>query len=84
MATHLHKQLSVLSMSTLSFTVCFAVWVMFSIIGIPIKTGLQLNDTEFGLLAATPILTGSLIRLPIGIWTDKYGGRIVYALLMIS
>lgn len=84
MATQLHKQISVLSMSTLSFTVCFAVWVMFSIIGIPIKTGLQLSDTEFGLLAATPILTGSLIRLPLGMWTDTYGGRIVFTLLMLS
>jgi NNP family nitrate/nitrite transporter-like MFS transporter len=71
-------------MSTLGFTVCFAVWVMFSIIGIPIKTGLQLTDTQFGLLAATPILTGSLIRLPLGMWTDKFGGRIVFTVLMLS
>ncbi|NJC88358.1 MAG: NarK/NasA family nitrate transporter [Desulfuromonas sp.] len=84
MATQLRKQISVLSLSTLSFTVCFAVWVMFSIIGIPIKAGLQLSDTQFGLLAATPILTGSLIRLPLGMWTDTYGGRIVFALLMLS
>jgi len=60
------------------------VWVMFSIIGIPIKTNLQLTDTQFGLLAATPILTGSLIRLPLGMWTDKFGGRIVFAVLMLS
>ena len=84
MATHLRKQISVLTMSTLAFTVCFAVWVMFSIIGIPIKNTLQLTDTQFGLLAATPILTGSLIRLPLGMWTDTYGGRIVFTLLMIA
>jgi MFS transporter, NNP family, nitrate/nitrite transporter len=84
MATFRHKQLSVLTMNTLAFTVCFAVWVMFSIIGIPIRTGLQLSDTQFGLLAATPILTGSLIRLPLGMWTDRYGGRIVFTLLMLS
>ena len=70
-------------MSTIAFTVCFAVWVMFSIIGIPIKTALQLNETEFGLLAATPILSGSLIRLPLGMWTDRYGGRIVFLILML-
>lgn len=84
MPTHKHKQLSVLSMNTLAFTVCFAVWVMFSIIGIPIKETLQLSDTQFGLLAATPILTGSLIRLPLGMWTDTYGGRIVFGVLMLS
>ena len=78
------KQISVLSMNTLGFTACFAVWVMFSVIGIPIKTGLNLSDTQFGLLAATPILTGSLLRLPLGMMTDKYGGRIVYFTLMVS
>ncbi|NDZ18488.1 MFS transporter [Variovorax sp. WS11] len=76
------QALSVLMVSTLAFTVCFMVWMMFGVIGIPIKKSLGLNATEFGLLTATPVLTGSLIRVPLGIWTDKYGGRIVMALLM--
>ena len=70
--------------STLSFTVCFAVWTIFSIIGLQIKQELGLNDTQFGLLAATPILTGSLIRLALGIWTDQIGGRIVFTGVMLS
>ncbi len=69
--------------STLAFTVCFAVWTIFSIIGIQIKQELSLNDTQFGLLVATPILTGSLIRLALGIWTDQIGGRIVFAGVML-
>jgi NNP family nitrate/nitrite transporter-like MFS transporter len=76
------QALSVLIVSTLAFTVCFMVWMMFGVIGIPIKKALGLNATEFGLLTATPVLTGSLIRVPLGIWTDKYGGRIVMTLLM--
>lgn len=68
----------------MAFTVCFAVWMMFAVIGIPIKEMLDLNETQFGLLAATPVLTGSLIRLPLGIWTDRFGGRIVFFLLMLS
>ena len=73
---------SVLIVSTLAFTVCFMVWMMFGVIGIPIKKMLDLNSTQFGLLMATPVLTGSLIRVPLGIWTDRYGGRIVMAALM--
>jgi len=76
--------LSVLLVSTLAFTVCFMVWMMFGVIGIPIKKALDLNATEFGLLTAMPVLTGSLVRVPLGIWTDKYGGRIVMALLMAA
>jgi len=69
--------------STIAFTTCFAVWTIFSIIGIRIKYEIGLNDTEFGLLVATPILTGSLTRLFLGIWTDQYGGRLVFTLLML-
>jgi NNP family nitrate/nitrite transporter-like MFS transporter len=84
MASAVQKQLSVLVVSTLAFTVCFAIWMMFAVIGIPIKKMLDLNETQFGLLAATPVLTGSLIRLPLGMWTDKFGGRIVFFILMLS
>jgi NNP family nitrate/nitrite transporter-like MFS transporter len=71
-------------MSTIAFTVCFAVWTIFSIIGVQIKKDLGLTDTQFGLLVGTPILTGSLIRLVLGIWTDQYGGRIVYVGVMLA
>ncbi len=81
--THKRQALSVLIVSTLAFTVCFMVWMMFGVIGIPIKKALDLNATQFGLLMATPVLTGSLIRVPLGIWTDKYGGRIVMTILMV-
>ena len=47
------------------------------------RTTLNLNETEFGLLVATPILTGSLVRLPLGILTDRFGGRIVFFIQMI-
>ena len=75
---------SVLAASTLAFTVCFMVWMMFGVIGIPIRKALDLNATQFGLMTAMPILTGSLVRVPLGIWTDRYGGRLVMTLLMAS
>ncbi len=78
------QQTKSLAISTLAFTVCFAVWTIFSIIGIKIKQNLGLNDTQFGLLVATPILTGSLSRIFLGIWTDQYGGRVVYFFLMLT
>jgi len=77
------KQYSVLTMNTAAFAANFMVWTMFSIIGIKIKDELGLNETEFGLLVATPILSGSLVRLPLGILTDRFGGRIVYFIQMI-
>lgn len=84
MSTNNKQGISVLFASTLAFTVCFAVWMMFAIIGIPIKETLKLGDSQFGLLAATPVLTGALLRLPLGILTDRYGGRIVFILLLVA
>ncbi len=78
------ERTTALSMSTIAFTVCFAVWTIFSIIGVQIKQDLGLTDTQFGLLVGTPILTGSLTRIFLGIWTDQYGGRIVYMGVMLS
>lgn len=77
------QQTRALTYSTLAFTVCFAVWTIFSIIGIKIKAELGLSDTQFGILVATPILTGSLSRIFLGIWADQYGGKIVYASQMM-
>lgn len=84
MASEVYKRYSVLFSSTLSFTVCFMIWMMLAVVGIPVKQQLGLSETEFGILAATPVLSGSLIRAPLGIWTDRYGGRIVLFCLMIA
>lgn len=74
--------LSVLLVTTWAFMVCFAVWMMFGVTGIPIRTQLGLASTQFGVLTATPVLTGALFRLPLGIWTDRFGGRIIMLLLL--
>lgn len=72
-----------LILSTIAFTMCFAVWTIFSIIGIEIKSELQLSEFQFGILIATPVLTGSLTRIILGVWTEQYGGRIIFSTQMI-
>lgn len=70
--------------STLAFTICFAVWTIFSIIGLGMKDQLGLSETQFGLLVGTPILTGSLVRVALGVWTEQLGGRRMLALVMLT
>lgn len=77
------EQQKALWFGTLAFTVCFAVWTIFSIIGISIKNELGLSESQYGLLIATPVLTGSLSRLILGVWTERFGARIVFSLQMI-
>lgn len=70
-------------LSTFAFAVCFAIWVIFSIIGVELKKELGLTDSQFGLLVATPILTGSISRPLLGIWSEMVGANRVLALLML-
>src|SRR5512147_2986584 len=68
------KRNSVLAMNTLGFTVMFAVWVIFAIVGIAIRKELGLDDTEFALL----------LPLPIGMATDWWGGRKIFTILLAT
>ena len=74
MATQRFKQNAVLIANTFAFTMCFMVWTMFGEIGVPIAEELGLNGTQFGILTATPILTGAIARLPLGSMTDRLAG----------
>nr|WP_163501086.1 nitrate/nitrite transporter [Halomonas socia] len=84
MANVRFKQYSVLTANTFAFTMCFMVWTMFGEIGVPIAEELDLNGTQFGLLTSVPILTGALMRLPLGALTDRIGGRPVFMALMLA
>ncbi|SNR84182.1 MFS transporter [Pseudomonas segetis] len=77
------QQNLVLAMSTFAFTICFMIWMMFAVLGVPVKEMLHLSETQFGLLASTPVLTGSLVRLPLGLLADRFGGRLVFFVLML-
>ena len=79
-----YRAYSVLVASTVAFTVCFMVWMMYAVLGIPVKKELGLNELQFGILTAIPVLSGSLVRVPLGIWTDRFGGRLVMSCLMLS
>jgi nitrite extrusion protein len=85
MASETYKRYSVLFSSTLSFTVCFMIWMMLAVVGIKVQEEMGFNQTQYGILIALPVLSGSLIRVPLGILTDKFGGRVVlFALMAIS
>ena len=74
---------AVLTMSTISFTVMFAVWLMFGILGKPIQEEFGLTDSELSWVSAVAILNGSMWRLPAGILTDRFGGRRVMLAIMV-
>ncbi|MBA3699653.1 MAG: NarK/NasA family nitrate transporter [Planctomycetes bacterium] len=75
--------LRVLTLSTTAFTLLFAVWLMFAVIGIPIQQELGLTDVQFFWLGAIAILSGSIWRLAFGILTDRVGGKVMFTGLLL-
>lgn len=73
----------ILTLSSMAFTLMFAVWLMFGVLGIPIRKEFGLTDIELAWLAAVAILNGSIWRLAFGILTDRIGGRIVFTALLL-
>ena len=81
MASLRTQQGLVLGMSTLAFTICFMVWMMFAVLGVPIKELLQLNDTQFGLLSGLVFaLFYTFFGIPAGWLADRFGRiRVLFA-----
>jgi MFS transporter, NNP family, nitrate/nitrite transporter len=73
-----------LVLATVAFTACFYAW---SIIG-PLSPALQkhlgLSEFQTAAMVAVPVLLGSLLRVPLGLLADAYGGRRVFSVLMSS
>ncbi|MCX6432084.1 MAG: MFS transporter, partial [Actinobacteria bacterium] len=72
-------------MSTLGFTLMFAVWLMFGVLGIPIREEFGLTDVQLSWIVALAVLNGAIWRLPAGIAADRFGGRRVFiAFLLVT
>ena len=77
------QRMRVLWLSTISFTLMFAVWLMLGMLSIPISKELGLSDSQLYWLALTAILAGAVLRFNFGVWTDKYGGRMMMVVLLL-
>ncbi len=73
----------VLLMATLAFSANFSVWTLYAVMGINIKESLALSSTEFGLLLASPMLTGALLRFPVGLLCEIYSCRKLFLTQML-
>src|SRR3954454_23187563 len=70
------------ALGTVSFTVCFAAWGLIGAFAPRFREAFHLTASETALLVAVPVLLGSLARIPMGLLTDRFGGRAIFAILM--
>ena len=72
-----------LALGTVSFAICFAVWGLISAFAPRFRELYHLSTSQGALLVAVPVLLGSLARLPMGLLTDRFRGRLVFTVLML-
>lgn len=77
-------QTSALLFSTIAMCVSFIVWTVIAPIAPLLKETYGLNEIQVSMLVVTPVILGSLLRIPMGILTDRYGGRKIYTITMLS
>ncbi len=76
------RELRALVLATLAFFTCFYVWSLFGPLSPAIQHDLGLDEVEVGWLVAVPVVLGSLMRVPMGVLTDRYGARRIFPALM--
>jgi nitrate/nitrite transporter NarK len=72
-----------LALATVSFTLSFAAWGLVGGLAPVFTTLYSLTASQTALLVAIPVLLGSLARLPMGMLTDRFGGRLVFTALLV-
>ena len=72
-----------LTLATVAFTACFFAWSILGPLGPDLQTHLKLSNLQLAIVIAVPVLMGSLMRVPLGVLTDRYGGRPMFTGVML-
>jgi NNP family nitrate/nitrite transporter-like MFS transporter len=73
-----------LILALLGFTITFWAWNIIAPLGVRYSAELGLSPSQASLLVAMPVLVGSLGRVPVGALTDRYGGRLMFTVLILA
>ncbi|MBK5220315.1 MAG: NarK/NasA family nitrate transporter [Thermoleophilia bacterium] len=71
-----------LILATIAFALCFSAWGMLAPLGPKFEDELGLSNTETSVMIAVPVILGSLLRIPLGLITDRFGGRILFGAML--
>ena len=73
-----------LALATIAFMACFSVWGLIAPLAKRFQDDLDLSSTSTLFLVAVPVILGSLLRIPMGMLTARYGGRRMFSLILAS
>lgn len=74
---------SQLILQTGNLVLGFMVWVILSSLISFIKADIDITPSESAMITAVPVILGSILRIPIGYWTNRYGARWVFFISLL-
>ena len=72
-----------LFLATVAFAVAFVGWSLIAPLGKRFQDDLDLTNTRTLMLTAVPVVLGSLLRIPVGVLTDRLGGRVMFPVVLV-
>ena len=72
-----------LVLATIAFAVTFSAWGMLAPIAPDIQDELDLSNIQTSVMISIPVILGALLRIPLGLLTDRIGGRRVFAIMLV-
>jgi NNP family nitrate/nitrite transporter-like MFS transporter len=82
--THTYGHKPTVFAAFLHFDLSFMIWVLLGALGVSISESLGLSAAQKGLMVAVPILSGSVMRIPLGLLSDRFGGRRVGIAMLLA
>ena len=67
-----------LGLATVAVALCFSAWGWLAPIAPDLQDSLGLSNTQTSIMISIPVVLGSLLRIPLGLLTDRVGGRAVF------
>jgi NNP family nitrate/nitrite transporter-like MFS transporter len=75
--------LTALAVATFAFTTNFWAWGLLSPLASDYRDALGLSSFQTSAMVAVPVILGSVVRIPIGALTDRFGGRRMFTWLSL-
>lgn len=72
-----------LALGTGAFAFCFAVFGTMSAMMPILSKQMHLTPVQKSIAVAVPVLLGSIGRIPLGMLTDRFGGRLIFSIVMV-
>lgn len=71
-----------LFIATITFAANFSVWTIYAVLAIDFQDKLELSALQLGILLSSPIFSGAILRVPLGVMSEFISARRLWIIIM--